>query len=119
MAMKGQCEKATDSSKKKICSQIKVVFHLAKHDIPGHQYVEMKEILRAVQAPDFTTSEGRYRHSDSISDMEMALEDVVLKGLYEKIRASALCCPSALSAIDAAKAVDWVGDYYVDALSQP
>uniref|UniRef100_A0A8C4YYV9 HAT C-terminal dimerisation domain-containing protein n=1 Tax=Gadus morhua TaxID=8049 RepID=A0A8C4YYV9_GADMO len=39
-------------------------------------------------APDFTTSEGLYRHSESICDMEMALEDVVLKGLDEKIRAS-------------------------------
>ena len=88
MAMKGQCEKATDSSKKKLCSQMKVVFHMAKHDIPGHQYVGMTELLRAVQAPDFTTSQGLYRHSESICDMEKALEDVVLKGLDEKIRGS-------------------------------
>ncbi|CAL8387961.1 unnamed protein product [Gadus morhua 'NCC'] len=68
--------------------KMKVVFHMAKNDIQGHQYVGMTVLLRAVQAPDFTDSEGLYRHSESICDMEMALEDVVLKGLEEKIRAS-------------------------------
>lgn len=86
--MKDQCDKAVDASKRKLCSQMKVVFHMAKNDIPRNQYTGMTELLRAVQAPDLATSEGLYRHSDSICEMEMALEDVVLKQLDDKIRES-------------------------------
>ncbi|KAJ8367403.1 hypothetical protein AAFF_G00318060 [Aldrovandia affinis] len=86
--MKGHCEKANETSNKKLCSQLQVVFHMAKNDIACHQYVGLTDLLRAVKAPDFVSCEGIYRHSDSVDDMEKALEDVVVKQLDEKLKGS-------------------------------
>ncbi|KAJ8380182.1 hypothetical protein SKAU_G00009600 [Synaphobranchus kaupii] len=88
--MKGHCEKANETSNKKLCSQLQVVFHMAKNDIACHQYVGLTDLLRAVKAPDLVTCEGIYLHSDSVDDMEKALEDVVMKQLDEKLKGSDL-----------------------------
>ncbi|KAJ8358389.1 hypothetical protein AAFF_G00010400 [Aldrovandia affinis] len=86
--MKGHCEKANETSNKKLCSQLRVVFHMAINVIACHQYVGLTDLLRAVKAPDFVSCEGIYRHSDSVDDMEKALEDVVVKQLDEKLKGS-------------------------------
>ncbi|KAM4551083.1 uncharacterized protein C17orf113-like [Odontesthes bonariensis] len=88
VVMKSHCEKATESSKKKLSSQLKIVFHMAKHVIPSNQFVAQTELLRALEAPDFVTTDGIYHHSDSVDDMEKALEDVVMNQIQEKIKRS-------------------------------
>ncbi|KAK5861548.1 hypothetical protein PBY51_022938 [Eleginops maclovinus] len=86
--MKSHCEKATESSKKKLSSQLKIVFHMATHVIPSNQFVAQTELLRALEAPDFVTTDGIYHHSDCVDDMEKALEDVVMNQKQEKIKRS-------------------------------
>ncbi|KAJ8372405.1 hypothetical protein AAFF_G00289800 [Aldrovandia affinis] len=61
---------------------------MAKSDIACHQYVGLTDLLRAVKAPDFVSCEGIYRHSDSVDDMEKALEDIVVKQLDDKLKGS-------------------------------
>ncbi|KAL2095484.1 hypothetical protein ACEWY4_010203 [Coilia grayii] len=88
VAIKGHCDKATETSKKKLSSQLKVVFHMAKHDLPSNYFVAQTELLQALKAPDFVASDGIYRHGDSVDDMEKALEDVVMEQLCEKLKNS-------------------------------
>lgn len=45
-------------------------------------------ILQALEAPDFVTTDGIYCHSDSVDDMERALEHVVLEQIREKLKNS-------------------------------
>ncbi|XP_061573635.1 zinc finger protein 862-like isoform X1 [Cololabis saira] len=88
-AMEGHCERAKETSNKKLCSQLKVVFYMAKKDIACHQYEGLTELLGAVpEAPDFVTGDGIYRHSGPVDDMEKALESVVMKQLDEKLKGS-------------------------------
>ncbi|XP_033977285.1 zinc finger protein 862-like [Trematomus bernacchii] len=86
--MKGHCERANEASNMKLCSQLKVVFHMAKNDIAGNQYAGLTELLREVKAPDFVTGDGIYRHSDSVDDMEKAIDEVLIKQLDEKLKKS-------------------------------
>ncbi|CAM4347987.1 unnamed protein product [Leuciscus chuanchicus] len=88
VAMKGHCDKATETSKKKLCSQLKIVFHMAKHDLPSNHFVAQTELLQALEAPDFVTTDGIYCHSDSVDDMERALEHVVVEQIREKLKNS-------------------------------
>ncbi|CAK6981758.1 zinc finger protein 862-like [Scomber scombrus] len=87
-AMKSHCEKAKDILNKKLSSQLQVVFYMTKNDIACHQYEGLTELLGAVRAPYFVTREGIYWHSDSVDDMEKALESVVMKQLDEKLKGS-------------------------------
>ncbi|CAM4543814.1 unnamed protein product [Leuciscus chuanchicus] len=82
--MKGHCDKATETSKKKLYSQLKIVFHMAKHDLPSNHFVAQTELLQALEAPDFVTTDGIYCHSDSVDDMGRALEHVVVEQIREK-----------------------------------
>ncbi|XP_073329080.1 uncharacterized protein C17orf113-like [Pagrus major] len=61
---------------------------MAKNDVACHQYEGLTQLLGAVKAPDFVTRDGIYRHSDSVDDMEKALESVVMKQLDEKLKGS-------------------------------
>uniref|UniRef100_A0A9J8ACM9 C17orf113 probable zinc finger domain-containing protein n=1 Tax=Cyprinus carpio carpio TaxID=630221 RepID=A0A9J8ACM9_CYPCA len=88
VAMKGHCDKATETSKKKLCSQLKIVFHMAKHDLPSNHFVAQTELLQALEAPDFVTTDGIYCHSDSVDDMEKALEHIVVEQIREKLKNS-------------------------------
>lgn len=45
-------------------------------------------ILQALEAPDFVTTDGIYCHSDSVDDMERALEHVVVEQIREKLKNS-------------------------------
>ncbi|KAJ3581115.1 hypothetical protein NHX12_017030, partial [Muraenolepis orangiensis] len=90
MAMKSQINSAKERTSQKLHSQLKVVFHMAKNDIPGHQFSGMTDLLRAVGAPDFETDDGIYRHSESLCDMERALEGVIMRELDEKLKSSEL-----------------------------
>ncbi|KAI4830680.1 hypothetical protein KUCAC02_002296 [Chaenocephalus aceratus] len=74
MAMKSHIDSAKEQSSQKLHSQLKVVFHMAKNDIPGNQFRGMTDLLRAVGVPDFGTDDGIYKHSESLCDMERALE---------------------------------------------
>ena len=49
---------------------------MAQHDFPSNHFVGLAELLQALEAPDFATTDGIYRHSNSVDDMERALEDV-------------------------------------------
>ncbi|KAJ4922750.1 hypothetical protein JOQ06_004153 [Pogonophryne albipinna] len=88
MAMKNHIDSAKEQSSQKLHSQLKVVFHMTKNDIPGNQFRGMTDLLRAVGAPDFGTDDGIYKHSESLCDMERALEGVIMKQLDEKLKAS-------------------------------
>ncbi|KAK5865246.1 hypothetical protein PBY51_016423 [Eleginops maclovinus] len=61
---------------------------MATHVIPSNQFVAQTELLRALEAPDFVTTDGIYHHSDCVDDMEKALEDVVMNQKQEKIKRS-------------------------------
>ncbi|KAL3060848.1 hypothetical protein OYC64_015233 [Pagothenia borchgrevinki] len=61
---------------------------MAKNDIAGNQYAGLTELLREVKAPDFVTGDGIYRHGDSVDDMEMAIDEVLIKQLDEKLKKS-------------------------------
>ncbi len=87
-AMKGHCKKAQETSNKKLCSQLQVVFYMTKNDIACHQYEGLTELLGAVKTPDFVTREGIYQHSDSVDDMEEALKSAVMKQLDEELKGS-------------------------------
>lgn len=87
-AMKEHCDKAKQSSSDALISQLKVVYHMSQNDIPCHQFVAMTELLKSIKAPDFKTDAGLYRHSDSINDMERALEQTLLEELDDKLQAS-------------------------------
>ncbi|KAI4813334.1 hypothetical protein KUCAC02_024666, partial [Chaenocephalus aceratus] len=88
MAMKSHIDSAKEQSSQKLHSQFKVVFHMTKNDIPGNQFRGMTDLLRAVGAPDFGTDDGIYKHSESLCDMEKALEGVIMRQLDEKLKAS-------------------------------
>lgn len=86
--MQEHCDKAKKSSSNQLLSQLKVVLHLAKNDIPCHQFGGMTVLLKSLQAPDFQNDAGLYKHSDSVNDMEKALEQTLLGELDEKLQAS-------------------------------
>ncbi|KAI4800054.1 hypothetical protein KUCAC02_016591, partial [Chaenocephalus aceratus] len=88
MAMKSHIDSAKEQSSQKLHSQLKVVFHMTKNDIPGNQFRGMTDLLRAVGAPDFGTDDGIYKHSESLCDMERALEGIIMRQLDEKLKAS-------------------------------
>lgn len=86
--MEAHCEKAVEKIKKKLCSQLQVVFYMAKNDVACHQYEGLTQLLGVVKAPDFVMPDGIYRNRDSVDDMEKALESVVMKQLDEKLKGS-------------------------------
>ncbi|KAJ4929686.1 hypothetical protein JOQ06_018708 [Pogonophryne albipinna] len=86
--MKSHIDSAKEQSSQKLHSQLKVVFHMTKNDIPGNQFRGMTDLLRAVGAPDFGTDDGIHKHSESLCDMERALEGVIMRQLDEKLKAS-------------------------------
>ncbi|KAM3875379.1 uncharacterized protein C17orf113-like [Diretmus argenteus] len=88
LAIKGHTEKAKEISSNKLESQLVVVFDMAKRMIPCHQFVGQTELLRALKAPDFISTDGIYRHSDSVDDMERSVESVLLSQLDAKIQES-------------------------------
>ena len=86
--MQEHCDQAKQSSSDQLISQLKVVLHIATNDIPAHQYVGMTVLMKSVHAPDFQNDAGLYKHSDSVNDMEKALEKTLLGELDEKLQAS-------------------------------
>lgn len=83
-ALEAHCEKAVEKIKKKLCFQLQVYFYMAKNYVAS---IRDWLLLGPVKAPDIGTPDGIYWHSDSLDDMEQALESV-MKKLNEKLKGS-------------------------------
>ncbi|KAL2085050.1 hypothetical protein ACEWY4_020568 [Coilia grayii] len=67
---------------------MKVVYHMAKSDIPSHQFRGLTELLQSLEAPDFQYSANMYHHNESLNDMEVAIEKTLIEELDEKLKQS-------------------------------
>ncbi|XP_042610690.1 zinc finger protein 862-like [Cyprinus carpio] len=55
----------------------------------GSNNLRMSALIeQALEAPDFVTTDGKYCHSDSVDDMEKALEHIVVEQIREKLKNS-------------------------------
>ncbi|XP_063050080.1 uncharacterized protein C17orf113-like [Engraulis encrasicolus] len=87
-AMKHHCELATKSRRDSLVAQMKVVYHMAKSDIPTHQFRGLTELLQSLEAPDFKCSANVYQHNQSLNDMEVAIEKTLIEELDYKLQQS-------------------------------